>query len=999
MKLTGMKFLLFVVLLMGVSLAEAQQISVKSFRKLENDLSARTEKRVDQNGDVCAIIKVVAPEQGFYFDGDGNGIVAVERKIGEYWVYVPYGSRYLTVKHDKLGILRAYAYDVRIDKACVYEMVLTTGKVVTTVENAITEQWLVIHVEPKEAMVYIDDVYEAATEGVVQKYMKYGQYHYRVTAPLYQTEAGTVEVKADKKAELTVQLKPAFGYLNITSQPEAGARVWIDEEEVGVTPFKSGRLKEGKHLLKVSKNFFHPVEKEVNLSAGATESIPFVMQAAYGFIQVNSQPETGADVYIDGVKVGKTPFKSERLKSGEYRVQVVCSMYQPVEQLVTVADNQTATVEAGLSANFASVTVTTDLDAELWVNNELKGKGKWSGRLSGGVCVMEARRPSHRTVRKSLELQAGETKTVTLEAPQPIYGALNISSNPTGAEIRINGKVYGNTPMVLPKVLIGECRIEIGKEGYNTYVRELDIAEGKMEEVKAELEIFRFTAAELNAKGDSAVLLKKYNEAADFYRQACERGDGRGYYNLALMYKNGWGVGRDTAQAKLLFKRALDAGDENAWRANGILFQRGQWVKKAALPFSAGYGGISFVFGTKIYVGGRYGTSFWEYDTEQDKWSQKGKLPQEIYAPVFFVIGNRGYMGAASGYKGSRKFWEYNPETDTWTAKRDFKGNISYNTYGFAYQGKGYVGEKKKDKWWEYDPQTDQWTEKGEEPGGYYGFSNGEKAYILNRNSLYECDPVAIKNTVLPDYPGATTNLSGCATPLCLYLSGYITGKSRSFYSFDLNTKQWQALPQAEFQKSDCICAGSGNKLYVFDGGKEQYTWEYDPSEILLLENTGSRTVKTSTNQQQTTGQGRKKVSSGSVNTTTATSGNKTYKIGDIYEIGGMKGMVYRVEGGGQHGWAISLNRVSDISWGGAKQWCEGKGWRLPTLEEIKFLYSIKNAINTLFSHRGGSPLNNIYWTSTAYGGGLIYTCSFYTGVCNGGNKDSKRAVFAVYKF
>ena len=55
-----MKFILFMVLVMGISLAEAQQISVQSFRKLENDLSARTEKRVDQNGDICAIVKVVA---------------------------------------------------------------------------------------------------------------------------------------------------------------------------------------------------------------------------------------------------------------------------------------------------------------------------------------------------------------------------------------------------------------------------------------------------------------------------------------------------------------------------------------------------------------------------------------------------------------------------------------------------------------------------------------------------------------------------------------------------------------------------------------------------------------------------------------------------------------------------------------------------------------------------------------------------------------------------
>ena len=71
----------------------------------------------------------------------------------------------------------------------------------------------------------------------------------------------------------------------------------------------------------------------------------------------------------------------------------------------------------------------------------------------------------------------------------------------------------------------------------------------------------------------------------------------------------------------------------------------------------------------------------------------------------------------------------------------------------------------------------------------------------------------------------------------------------------------------------------------------------------------------------------------------------------------------------------------------------------LPTLEEIKFLYSIKKAINTLFSYLGGTPLDKIYWTSTAYGGGLMYTCSFQTGICNNGSKDNKRAVFAVYKF
>ena len=73
----------------------------------------------------------------------------------------------------------------------------------------------------------------------------------------------------------------------------------------------------------MAKNFFHPEQQEVNLTAGSTEDLSLTMPSAYGFLAVTSQPETGADVYIDGVKVGQTPYKSERLKTAEYLVQVV----------------------------------------------------------------------------------------------------------------------------------------------------------------------------------------------------------------------------------------------------------------------------------------------------------------------------------------------------------------------------------------------------------------------------------------------------------------------------------------------------------------------------------------------------------------------------------------------------------------------------------------------------------------------------------------------------
>ena len=125
-----MKFLFAIIsALFTAHLLAAQHIAVKSFRVLENDLDARVNfPRKDQNGDVCALIKAVTTETGFDWDGDQLGIVKTLQKKGEIWIYVPFGTKRITIKHAVFGILRGYTYPLEIKEAAVYEIVLTTGK-------------------------------------------------------------------------------------------------------------------------------------------------------------------------------------------------------------------------------------------------------------------------------------------------------------------------------------------------------------------------------------------------------------------------------------------------------------------------------------------------------------------------------------------------------------------------------------------------------------------------------------------------------------------------------------------------------------------------------------------------------------------------------------------------------------------------------------------------------------------------------------------------------
>ena len=111
------KFLLLLFCIVTVSAINAQNLAVKGFRLLENDLTANTHgtSKSDQNGETAALIKIVTPESGFNFDGGSLGIVESQQKVGEIWVYVPARAQKITISHKQFGVLRDYYYKLAIE--------------------------------------------------------------------------------------------------------------------------------------------------------------------------------------------------------------------------------------------------------------------------------------------------------------------------------------------------------------------------------------------------------------------------------------------------------------------------------------------------------------------------------------------------------------------------------------------------------------------------------------------------------------------------------------------------------------------------------------------------------------------------------------------------------------------------------------------------------------------------------------------------------------------
>lgn len=103
--------------------AGAQEFEARSFRLLQNDITAWVNPVKDLNDEACALIKVVG-DADFAFSTP-LGIVARRNEVGEIWLYVPNGTRKLTIKHPKWGVLRDYAFPFALESRLTYELVLT----------------------------------------------------------------------------------------------------------------------------------------------------------------------------------------------------------------------------------------------------------------------------------------------------------------------------------------------------------------------------------------------------------------------------------------------------------------------------------------------------------------------------------------------------------------------------------------------------------------------------------------------------------------------------------------------------------------------------------------------------------------------------------------------------------------------------------------------------------------------------------------------------------
>ena len=135
--------------------------------------------------------------------------------------------------------------------------------------------------------------------------------------------------------------------LTIVATP-AESKIFIDGKEVGTNGLASVNLSVGEHTYSVECDDYLVV-KNKTIKLDKNETLQVDLQPLFGFITVNSEP-SGADVYINGMKSGETPYLIQKIKRGINNIEVKMSGYYDYAEFVEINIGEVKTVNAELVA-------------------------------------------------------------------------------------------------------------------------------------------------------------------------------------------------------------------------------------------------------------------------------------------------------------------------------------------------------------------------------------------------------------------------------------------------------------------------------------------------------------------------------------------------------------------------------------------------------------------------------------------------------------------------
>ncbi|MBT6710306.1 MAG: PEGA domain-containing protein [Candidatus Marinimicrobia bacterium] len=301
-------------------------------------------------------------------------------------------------------------HEIRVEKNLYYaytEIVTIHPDIIGEVKAILKPNFgsLSIKSNPTASVVMINGQAKGKTPYSIDR-IKSGTYVIQVSKDLYHTHEESFIITDGSLNTRNITLTPAFGKLIVKTTP-MGAKVKIDGQSKGITPFELDELPSGNYHLSLTKDLYQSIEQDIVIDDGKTFNLNLKLEPRSGLLSISGSPN-GASIFANGQKIGHIPVQDFRIAEGMVELTASYKDYHSQLEFLNIQRDQIYEHVFNLERHTGKLIVITEPpDAEIYLDKEGQGNSpKILDGISVGIHTIDIQHPSF--------LAQSETFTLTL---------------------------------------------------------------------------------------------------------------------------------------------------------------------------------------------------------------------------------------------------------------------------------------------------------------------------------------------------------------------------------------------------------------------------------------------------------------------------------------------------------------------------------------------------------------------------------------------------------
>lgn len=204
-------------------------------------------------------------------------------------------------------------------------------------------------------------------------------------------------------------------------------------------------------------------------------------EGPFGVVEIVSTPSE-ATVYIDGIKLGLTPFTLDELMAGEHTIRMTKGGHIDYEERFSLTGVETKKIEVILERLNILSFFSMPAGASFYLNDELKGTTPVRLELQTGSYRLKLKKEGYADWEEEVLVDKDLSKNIAM------LKMVNVQflTEPPQAEVYLDNRYMGETP-IMETILEGNYNVRFRKEKYKDLELQVIITDGTRIHEKLEL--------------------------------------------------------------------------------------------------------------------------------------------------------------------------------------------------------------------------------------------------------------------------------------------------------------------------------------------------------------------------------------------------------------------------------------------------------------------------------------------------------------------------------